>query len=145
MQHQRAPRPFAHQSEEEFARILDFYGVRWEYEPRTFALSDETERPSASFTPDFYLPELDLWVELTTLRRELMRQKRRKMRAFAARYPHFRMKLLGANDLLALMLKYGRSGAATIGAGGSMTPPRRRAARRAALRTAQSARGVAAA
>ena len=98
-------------------------------------LSDAAERPIVGFTPDFHLPDLALWVELTTLRRSLMRQKRKKVRAFAARYPHLRMKLLGSNDLLALMVKYGRRDVATIGAGGSNTPPRRRAARRRARET----------
>ena len=32
---------FAHESEEEFARLLDFYGVAWQYEPRTFTLREE--------------------------------------------------------------------------------------------------------
>ena len=137
MQSQSDSRPFAHQSEAEFARILDFYGVRWEYEPTTFALHGAEVESGRGFTPDFYLPDLDLWVELTTLRRSLMRQKRRKVRDFASRYPHVRLKLLGAHDLLALMIKYGRAGVATIGAAGSNTPPRRRAARRGAQRMAQ--------
>ncbi len=132
MQPQSGSRPFAHQSEAEFARILDFYGVHWEYEPRTFALHGEGVEPERGFTPDFYLPDLNLWVELTTLRRSLMRQKRRKVRDFASRYPHVRLKLLGAHDLSSLMVKYGRTEAVTVGAAGSNTPPRRRAARRAA-------------
>jgi hypothetical protein len=145
MQPQRGSRPFAHQSEAEFARILDFYGVQWEYEPRTFALRGEGVEPERGFTPDFYLPELDLWVELTTLRRPLMRQKRRKVRDFASRYPHVRLKLLGAHDLLSLMVKYGRTAASTVGAAGSNTPPRRRAARRAARSVAgRSSQSIAA-
>jgi hypothetical protein len=129
MQSQRDTRPFAHQSEAEFARILDFYGVRWEYEPTTFALHGDGVEPRGGFTPDFYLP-----VELTTLRRSLMRQKRRKVRDFASRFPHLRLKLLGVHDLSSLMVKYGRPQAATIGSAGSNTPPRRRAARRTARR-----------
>ncbi|MGI9095823.1 MAG: hypothetical protein ACR2JL_00680 [Candidatus Limnocylindrus sp.] len=145
MQPQRGSRPFAHPSEAEFARILDFNGVQWEYEPRTFALRGEGVEPERGFTPDFYLPELDLWVELTTLRRSLMRQKRRKVRDFASRYPHVRLKLLGAHDLLSLMVKYGRTAASTVGAAGSNTPPRRRAARRAARSVAgRSSQSIAA-
>jgi hypoxanthine phosphoribosyltransferase len=33
-----APVQFAHESEVEFARILDFYGITWIYEPRSFPL-----------------------------------------------------------------------------------------------------------
>ena len=66
---------FAHPSEREFARILDFYGVRWEYEPRSFLLNSEEGRVTEMFTPDFYLVEMDLYVELTTMRQSLVTQK----------------------------------------------------------------------
>ncbi|MFZ9609045.1 MAG: cytidylate kinase-like family protein, partial [Candidatus Limnocylindrus sp.] len=81
-------RPFAHRSEAEFAQILDFYGVRWEYEATTFPLTHHTDgRVASRFAPDFYLPDMNLWVELTTIRQALMRQKRRKLRRFTALYP----------------------------------------------------------
>jgi hypothetical protein len=64
---------FAHESEEEFARMLDFYHVRWEYEPRTFTLRHDDEgRVLEAFSPDFYLTDLDLYVELTTLKQGLV-------------------------------------------------------------------------
>jgi len=67
---------FAHESEKEFARILDFYRIKWEYEPRTFTLEwDEEGNAVKSFTPDFYLPELDLYIELTTLNQKLVTKK----------------------------------------------------------------------
>src|SRR5688572_32704150 len=73
--------PFAHASEAEMARILDFYAVRWEYEPHTLPIlwnldGDVVE----SFAPDFYLPDLDLYLEMTTLRQRLVRKKNRKLR-----------------------------------------------------------------
>jgi hypothetical protein len=100
---------FAHASEAEMARILDFYGVRWEYEPHTFPIlwnldGDVVE----SFAPDFYLPELDLYLEMTTLRQKLVRKKNRKLRRLRELYPDLRIKLFYARDFRALMLKYGK-------------------------------------
>ncbi len=100
---------FAHASEAELARILDFYRVRWEYEPRTFPVLWNLEgQVVESFSPDFYLPDIDLWVELTTLRQSLVRKKNRKLRRMRELYPMLRLKLLYARDFRALMLKYGR-------------------------------------
>ena len=62
------PAIFAHPSEREFAQILDFYGLRWTYEPRSFPLRWEDDRVVEMLTPDFYLPDLDLYLELTTLK-----------------------------------------------------------------------------
>jgi hypothetical protein len=102
-------RPFAHASEEELARILDYYQVRWEYEPRTFPILWNLDgKVVESFAPDFYLPELDMYVELTTLKQSLVRKKNRKLRRLRELYPDLRIKLFYAKDFKALMLKYGR-------------------------------------
>jgi len=99
---------FSHQAEVEFARILDFYGIRWEYEPRTFDLEwDDQGRVTVAFSPDFYLPDQDLYVELTTLRPELATRKNRKMRRMAELYPDVHVKLFKRGDLRDLMVKYG--------------------------------------
>ena len=101
--------PFAHASEAEMARILDFYAVRWDYEPHTFPIlwnldGDVVE----SFSPDFYLPDLDLYLEMTTLRQRLVRKKNRKLRRLRELYPGINIKLFYARDFRALMLKYGK-------------------------------------
>ena len=101
--------PFAHASEAEMSRILDFYGVRWEYEPHTFPIlwnldGDVVE----SFAPDFFLPDLNLYLEMTTLRQKLVRKKNRKLRRLRELYPDLNVKLFYARDFRALMLKYGR-------------------------------------
>ncbi len=99
---------FAHPSEAEFASILDFYQLRWEYEPRSFPLRyDDQERPIESFTPDFYLPELDLYIELTTLKQSLVTKKNRKLRRLRELYPEVRIKLLYNRDYRNLLFKYG--------------------------------------
>jgi hypothetical protein len=104
-----SPTPFAHASEAEMARILDFYAVRWQYEPHTFPIlwnldGDVVE----SFSPDFYLPDLDLYLEMTTLRQKLVRKKNRKLRRLRELYPSINIKLFYARDFRALMLKYGK-------------------------------------
>ena len=109
----RGPRPdyaFAHASEAEFARILDFYQVAWEYEPNVFPILWDLEgNVLESFAPDFLLPDLELFIELTTLQQRLVRKKNRKVRRLRELYPGLRIKLFYARDFRALMLKYGRA------------------------------------
>jgi hypothetical protein len=101
---------FAHASEAEFARILDFYEVAWDYEPQVFPiLWDLDGNVLESFAPDFFLPDLELFVELTTLQQRLVRKKNRKVRRLRELYPNVRIKLFYARDFRALMLKYGRA------------------------------------
>jgi hypothetical protein len=100
---------FAHASEAELARILDYYQVDWRYEPRTFPILFNLDGAVVeSFAPDFYLPEFDLYVELTTLKQSLVRKKNRKLRRLRELYPDVRIKLFYARDFKALLLKYGR-------------------------------------
>jgi hypoxanthine phosphoribosyltransferase len=100
---------FAHESEAEMARILDFYAVRWDYEPHRFPILWNLEGTVVeSFSPDFYLPDLDLYLEMTTLRQRLVRKKNRKLRRLRELYPDVRIKLFYARDFRALMLKYGK-------------------------------------
>jgi hypothetical protein len=101
--------PFAHASEAEMSRILDFYAVRWEYEPHTFPILWNLEGDVVeSFSPDFYLPDHDLYLEMTTLRQKLVRRKNRKLRRLRELYPDLNVKLFYARDFRALMLKYGK-------------------------------------
>lgn len=99
---------FANESEGEFARILDFYRIRWEYEPTTFPIAwDDTGYVRESFTPDFYLPDYGLFIELTTMRQSLVTRKNRKLRLFKERYPNIPIKLFYGKDYKALLAKYG--------------------------------------
>jgi hypothetical protein len=104
-----SPPRFAHDSEAELARILDFYGVAWRYEPDVFPISWNADGAvTESFAPDFYLPEVGLYLELTTLKQSLVRKKNRKLRCMRLLYPEIRVKLFYARDFRALMVKYGR-------------------------------------
>lgn len=99
---------FAHPIEAEFARLLDYYHIAWRYEPRTFALEwDEAGQVVSAFAPDFYLPDEDLYVELTTMRPKLVRAKNRKIRRMAELYPDVNVKLFNRRDLRNMMIKYG--------------------------------------
>lgn len=118
---------FAHASEAELARILDFYDVRWVYEPHTFPIGWNLDGDVVeSFSPDFYLPDLDLYVELTTLKQKLVRKKNRKLRRLRELYPGINIKLFYARDFRALLLKFGRLGlmGELTGSSGQATPPR---------------------
>jgi hypothetical protein len=122
----RSSRAFAHASEAEFARILSYYEVAWEYEPQVFPiLWDLDGNLLESFAPDFYLPELELFVELTTLQQRLVRKKNRKVRRLRELYPGIRIKLFYARDFRALMLKYGRAALVSELSGtlGQVPPP----------------------
>lgn len=105
---QSEPPKFSHPAEEAFARILDFYGIQWAYEPRTFPLEwDPNGNITDAFTPDFFLPEQNLYIELTTLRPRLAQYKNRRMRRMAELYPDVNIKLFKRRDLRNLMIKFG--------------------------------------
>jgi hypothetical protein len=101
-------RNFQHPSEEIFANLLDFYRVPWEYEPRSFPLQWGPDgRVQEAFTPDFYLPEADLYVELTAMKQTLVTRKNRKIRLLRAIYPHINIQVFYQRDLQDLVMKYG--------------------------------------
>lgn len=100
--------PFAHPSEREAAKILEFYRIRWEYEPRSFPIAwDKKGNVIQSFTPDFYLPDLDLYIELTTMSQKLVTKKNRKVRQLRELYPEVKIKIFYQKDFRNLLLKYG--------------------------------------
>jgi bifunctional protein TilS/HprT len=99
---------FAHNSERQFAKLLDFYAIAWEYEPRTFTLeTDRNGRPVQAFTPDFYLPTYDVYIEITTLNQKLVTKKNRKARRLVEQHPDVRVRVLYQRDYLHLLVKYG--------------------------------------
>jgi hypoxanthine phosphoribosyltransferase len=98
---------FAHPSEQEFARFLDYYRIRWVYEPVSFPIAWEGERVTEMFTPDFYLPEHDLYVELTTMKQSLVTPKNRKLRRLRELFPDVNVKLLYRKDYQQLLAQAG--------------------------------------
>ena len=99
---------FAHNSERQFAKLLDFYMIEWRYEPTTFDIEwDRQGTPTQRFSPDFYLPEFDLYIEITTLNQKLVTKKNRKVRRLTSLYPDVRCRILYQRDYLNLLIKYG--------------------------------------
>ncbi len=99
---------FAHASERQFARLLDFYQIEWQYEPTSFDLAwDREGKTIQRFTPDFYLPAYDLYIEITTLNQRLVTKKNRKVRMLRERYPEVNCKIFYQRDYLSLVMKYG--------------------------------------
>jgi hypothetical protein len=98
---------FASEYELECAKILDYYGVPWQYEPRTFVLErDEQGRVVEAFTPDFFLPEQDLYLELTVMKQSLATRKNRKLRKLRELYPDVNVKLFYKRDIERLAQRY---------------------------------------
>jgi hypothetical protein len=99
---------FAHNSERQFAKLLDFYGIEWRYEEHTFVLErNAAGQPVQAFSPDFYLPAYDLFVEITTLNQKLVTKKNRKVRRLQELHPGIQVKILYQRDYLNLLVKYG--------------------------------------
>jgi hypoxanthine phosphoribosyltransferase len=99
--------PFAHPAEVEFAAFLDFFRIRWQYEPRSFPLRWRDGRVAEMFTPDFYLHERDLFVELTTMKQALVTRKNRKVRRLRELYPSVNVVLLNRKAFHELLARFG--------------------------------------
>src|ERR671934_1385935 len=98
---------FANRAELECAKLLDYYGVPWQYEPRTFVLeTDDEGRVTEAFTPDFYLPEQDLYLEVTVMKQSLVTRKNRKLRKLRERYPDVKVKLFYKRDIERLAQRF---------------------------------------
>ena len=99
---------FAHNAERQLAKLLDFYGVQWEYEPQTFVLEwDDAGNPTRGFTPDFYLPAYDLFIEITTLSQKLVTKKNGKARRLRELHPEINIRIMYQRDYVGLLEKYG--------------------------------------
>jgi hypoxanthine phosphoribosyltransferase len=60
---------------------------------------DPEGRVTRAFTPDFYLPEQDLYVEVTVMKQSLVTRKNRKLRELRRLYPEVRIKLFYRRDI----------------------------------------------
>ena len=102
------PPRFANPAELEYAKILDYYGIPWMYEPRTFVLERDAEgRITEAFSPDFYLPEQDLYLEVTVMKQSLVTRKNRKLRKLRQLYPEVKIKLFYERDFERLAVRFG--------------------------------------
>jgi hypoxanthine phosphoribosyltransferase len=118
---------FTHAAEREVAHLLTYWGLDWQYEPRTFPIRfDEAGMPVESFAPDFWIPEFNAYLEITTARQCQTREKHRKVRLLRALHPEFRVLLYQRRDIVALLLKTGHlsSAGTVIGGPGQLTLPK---------------------
>ncbi|MGH2783743.1 MAG: hypothetical protein ACRDJ1_00595 [Actinomycetota bacterium] len=107
---------FAHISERQYARLLDFYEINWDYEPRSFDVEwDDEGNVTKRFTPDFYLPDFDMYIEVTTMSQKLVTRKNRKVRRLRELYPGVSIKIFYQRDYVQLLAKYGLDGRGSLG------------------------------
>jgi hypoxanthine phosphoribosyltransferase len=98
---------FQNDVEVECAKLLDYYRVPWEYEPRVFILEQaEDGTVIEAFRPDFYLPEQDLYLEVTVMKQSLVTKKNRKLRKLRELYPDVKVKLFYKRDIQRLAERY---------------------------------------
>ena len=126
---------FAHPVEREIAQIFDDHGIAWEYEPHTFVLERNGDGTvHEAFTPDFFLPDLGVYVECTVMRAELTHRKRRKARKAMER-SGITVEVLSRRDIELLARRWQLRGLERAAARPADSPARAR-------RAAKGTRGV---
>jgi len=81
--------------------------VPWDYEPTTFVLErDEDGHVVEAFSPDFYVPEQNLYIEITVMKQSLVTRKNRKLRKVRQKYPQTKVKLFYKRDVERLAQRY---------------------------------------
>lgn len=102
--HQTQVALFKNDSEAEFAKILDMYKIEWLYEPKTFPIEWDAEgNVTMAFSPDFYLPKFDLYLELTTMDQKYVTKKNKKMRRVKELYPGTNIRIVYKKDFAELI------------------------------------------
>lgn len=102
---------FKNQSEEEFAKVLDMYNLEWDYEPRTFPLKwDSDGNITQAFSPDFYLPRFDTYIELTIMNQKYTSTKKKKMELLKKLYPGTNISIVYKNDYHNLIRRFAEWG-----------------------------------
>jgi cytidylate kinase len=107
VQKERQPAAFKHPSEEEFAKILDMHDIDWEYEPTTFPIRWDAEgNVTQAFSPDFYLPGFDTYIELTTMDQRYVAEKKKKVQLLKKLYPGTNIAIVFKNDFYSLVRRF---------------------------------------
>jgi cytidylate kinase len=98
---------FKTEAEEEFAKILDMYQLDWKYEPKTFPIEWDAEgNVTMAFSPDFYLTQFDMYIELTTMNQKYVTQKNKKAKKLRELYPGVNVKVMYKKDFNTLMERF---------------------------------------
>ena len=96
---------FAHYSEKLFSEHLDLFDINWIYEPRSFPLRWGSGAIKMMFTPDFYLPEYDTYIEITTMNQKLITKKQKKIKLARKLYPQTKFKLINEKEFYNFLTK----------------------------------------
>lgn len=83
--------------EANFARLMDFLNIKWEYAPKIFDLGTQM------YTPDFYLPVSNMYVEVKNFIWKYSEVRDSKFRKL---YPDIKLQLLLKEDYLKLQNTY---------------------------------------
>lgn len=111
MNHQTEVAVFKNETEEEFAKILDMYNIDWMYEPKTFPIEwDEAGNITMAFSPDFFLPKFNLYLELTTMEQKYVTKKNKKARKVMELYPGTNVRIVYKKDFLELAQRFKQFG-----------------------------------
>ncbi len=95
------------QAEAEFAKILDMYQIDWKYEPKTFPIGWDAEgNITSAFSPDFYLPKFDTYIELTTMNQKYVTEKNKKIKKLRELYPGTNIKIVYKKDYHSLIERF---------------------------------------
>tara|TARA_B100000427_G_scaffold227774_1_gene191212 strand:- start:301 stop:633 length:333 start_codon:yes stop_codon:yes gene_type:complete len=89
---------FAHPSEQLFTEHLDLFDIPWIYEPTSFPLKWGSGAIKKMFTPDFYLPTLKTYIEITTMNQKLITKKSNKIKLASKLYPDKTFKLINEKE-----------------------------------------------
>ena len=102
---------FKHPAEEEFANILNMYGIDWEYEPRTFPVKWDAEgNVTMAISPDLYLTKFDTYIEITTMDQKYVTTKNKKVKLLRELYPEVNVNIVYKKDFYSLLERFGFSG-----------------------------------
>lgn len=103
---------FKNPEETEFASILDMYNIEWIYEPKTFPIEWDTDgNITQAFSPDFYLPGLDQYIELTIMNQKYVTQKNKKAKKLQELYPGINISIVYKKDFQSLIKRLAELGA----------------------------------
>ncbi len=98
---------FKTEAEAEFAKILDMYQLDWKYEPKTFPIEWDAEgNVTMAFSPDFYLTQFDMYIELTTMNQKYVTQKNKKAKKLRELYPGVNVKVVYKKDFNTLIERF---------------------------------------
>jgi hypothetical protein len=80
------------------------YEIEWLYEPKTFPIEYDAEgNIKMAFSPDFYLPKFDIYLELTTMEQKYVTIKNKKVRKVREMYPGTNVRIVYKKDFLSLV------------------------------------------